>query len=157
MNRIGHILVATDFSACSEEAIEFAADFAKRFGADLSIVHIYEIPSFAAGFGAAEIIAPMEESARRRLNRILASLPPDRPPARATLRFGMAADGILAEAGDVHADLIVLGTHGRTGLAHAFLGSVAERVVRLSPVPVLTVREGKAHNAKQRELHEAYT
>ena len=122
------ILVATDFSDGSLVALRFAAQLARATGGRLHVAHILTLhggdPAAAEErmptWVPADIADLVEE---RRLERALT-----------------AELGILQAARDVHADLIVIGTHGRKGLAHVFVGSTAERVVQLAPIPVLTVR-----------------
>lgn len=138
-----HILVATDFSACSKRALDLGVELAEQFGAELTLVHTWEIPNL--GYGAAlyfpgDMLTPIEQAAQTELNTATKALQDRLPRAKSVLRAGIAWDEIIAAAASGHADLIVLGTHGRRGVSRALLGSVAERVVRLSPVAVLTVR-----------------
>jgi len=138
-----HIVVATDFSDCSARALDFGIELAAQFDAQLTLVHAWEIPSTgysAALYSPGDLLTPIEQAAATQLNAALESLRERLPRAKSVLRAGVAWEEIVAAAADVHADLIVVGTHGRRGVSRALLGSVAERVVRLSPVPVLTVR-----------------
>jgi len=137
-----HILVATDFSDCSARALDLAVELAQRFDAQLTLVHAWEMPNL--GYGAAlffpgDMLTPLERAARSQLNGATSLLQQRFPNAKSVLSAGFASDEIIATAASEHVDLIVLGTHGRRGFSHALLGSVAERVVRMSPVPVLTV------------------
>jgi nucleotide-binding universal stress UspA family protein len=145
---ITRILVPTDFSAASDAALEFAKTIARTFGASLHLLHVFEDP-VAAGF--TEVYAPLPSDTRAALledahtqlaNRLSAE---DRDRFRATTEVvsGLSAMAIIEYAQDQHIDLIVIGTHGRTGLSHLLMGSVAERVVRLAPCPVLTVHADK--------------
>ena len=137
------ILVATDFGEASERALAGAIDLARRFDAKLSVVHCFEVPSYAyAGMygSSVDLLTPIREGAERQLQELMARVRQQVPSATGTLRTGVAYDEILGIAKRDHADLIVLGTHGRQGVSRMLLGSVAEKVVRLSPVPVLTVR-----------------
>jgi len=136
------ILVATDFSEGSQRALELGLRIAEKFGSELTLVHAWEAPdySFAAGlYLPLDLIAPIEHAAVTRLETAMTDLKQRFPAAKSLLRSGLAWQEVLAAATQVKADLIVMGTHGRRGLERALLGSVAEKVVRLSHVPVLTV------------------
>jgi universal stress protein A len=140
------VLVATDFSAASEAALNYGRNLVRTFGANLSVIHIAEDVSATA---AAEFMAPVlgemqknvENAARRRIEALLTEDDRTKSHATAIVRVSAsAADGIVAYAKQAHVDLIVVGTHGRGAVPHFFMGSVAERVARLAPCPVLTVR-----------------
>ena len=140
-----HVLVATDFGPSSQRAKELAVEIAKRFDATLTLVHVYEIPSYVyAGvpYTPADLITPIREGSREALGQELAEVQKTLPKAAAILRTGHAADEVLAVAKETKADLIVLGTHGRRGIPRALLGSVAEKIVRTAQAPVLTVHGG---------------
>jgi nucleotide-binding universal stress UspA family protein len=108
-------------------------------------VHVCEAPALPpAGPIPYESLAPLAARAQEPLEDLLASLRRACAETTGLVKLGRAADEILAAAAEIHADLVVMGTHGRRGLAHAVMGSVAERVVRASPVPVLTVRTRSA-------------
>ena len=147
---ITRILVPTDFSATSDAALDFAKMIAQTMGASLHLVHVFEDP-FVTGAFAAETYVPMPPATREALitdatARLAHRLTPDeRVLFNATTEIitGVSAPTIVEYARDTNADLIVMGTHGRTGMAHLLLGSVAERVVRLSPCPVLTVHKDR--------------
>lgn len=142
--RLKKILVPVDFSAFATKAVRYAARFAEQFGASLVLVHVVE----PVHYPESVIIPPvMEEANRERLKlarAALAAFAKKQVPAGLTTetvtRLGQPFAEITAAAKDSEADLIVIATHGHTGLKHLFLGSVAERVVRLAPCPVLTVR-----------------
>lgn len=135
------ILAATDFSEASRPALALACAMASDYGAELTIVHVCEVPGFAdTGPIPYDVITPLAEAATKRLDALVRSMPHIPPGAKSLVKLGAAWEQILAVAGETRADLIVMGTHGRRGITHAVMGSVAERVVRLSPVPVLTVR-----------------
>jgi nucleotide-binding universal stress UspA family protein len=144
---IKNVLVATDFSEPSEAALLYGKDFARAYGASLHVVHVAD--DLAARAGTPFEITPdigrlqvqLETDARKRLDGLLTTEERNSLRAKTVLRFStQVADGIIAYARDEKIDLILVGTHGRTGISHFFMGSVAQRVVRLAPCPVLTVR-----------------
>jgi nucleotide-binding universal stress UspA family protein len=144
------ILVPTDFSPASALALDAAALLATQFGAEISLLYVYD-PSLLTPFfavpGAGSIINTVdrtpefEATARGDLERLrkerLASI--DKVELL-VLQHPSAAEGICETATKTGCDLIVLSTHGRTGLSHMLIGSVAERVVRHASCPVLTLR-----------------
>jgi nucleotide-binding universal stress UspA family protein len=141
------ILVATDFSVPSDAALEYGRELARTFAAQLIVAHVIDdVSAQAYGGPDALVFAPdlqreIEETARRRLDELVAA--EDREELRAVtvvLRSKTIAAAIAEYARDTDVDLIVLGTHGRGAVAHLLIGSVAERVVRTAPCPVLTVR-----------------
>jgi nucleotide-binding universal stress UspA family protein len=138
------ILVPTDFSECSEAAVKYGAALATTFGATLHLLNVvqdpYTLPWSAEGFAApiGDMLAEWEAQARTRLTEIV----PATAAAKTIVatRVGSPYTEIVRYAAQHRIDLIVLGTHGRGPLGHLLLGSVAERVVRTAPCPVLTVR-----------------
>ena len=142
------IVVPTDFSDCSQEAWSMA----KRLGAaggERTLAHVpTETPRFGEGFlnvqSAGEIEAAAHKWATASLEDWIAKARVEGLTARATLRTGVPDQEIVGLARDERADLIVIGTHGRGGMNRVLLGSVADRVVRLAPCPVLTVRQPPA-------------
>jgi nucleotide-binding universal stress UspA family protein len=149
MTRFHRILVAVDFGEASPEALEVAIDLAVANDASLTLVHAWEIPTYAyAGMAylATDVWSAIEQAAKDQLESTLALVQKRLPNAVSVFAGGEASQGILDAAERTSADLIVMGTHGRRGVSRVLLGSVAEKVVRLSPVPVLTVR-GKAGGA----------
>lgn len=137
-----HVLFATDLTDASGRAQETAAALATALGARLTVVHVCEAPPLAmAGTSetGADLVGPCAEGARAELARVLWNLRKRSVQAEGLLRFGVPWTTIVATAREVGADVIVTGTHGRHGIAHAFHGSVAERVVQDSPIPVLAV------------------
>lgn len=138
--KISRILVPIDFSDLSRAALNYAATIARATGAELLIVHVREmgtIYDWGGGFyyGAAE---PEPGTMRKALEAVF----PDDPEVRFRHRLldGEAASTIIAAAAAEQAELIVMATHGRTGLGHLLMGSVAEAVVRGASCPVLTLR-----------------
>jgi nucleotide-binding universal stress UspA family protein len=143
VNGFHNILVPVDFEPSSRRALDVATDFALRFDAKLTILHVWDAPSFPYASEVSipdDLTADILRAARDRLDETVAGVRKRLPKAEAVLVRGRAEDEILATATRQKADLIVIGTHGRHGLNRLFLGSVAERVVRGSNVPVLTVR-----------------
>lgn len=140
------IIVPTDFSSCSEEAWRLAQRLAGMSGAELVLTHVLtEAPLFREGPFIMPRVREVFEAARSFADSALeewtAKARAEGLSARVALRSGVAYQEIVALAGDERADLIVIGTHGRGGIDRALLGSVADRVIRLAPCPVLTVRE----------------
>jgi nucleotide-binding universal stress UspA family protein len=143
MQAFKHILVPSDFSGSSERALELAVKLATTFDAKLTLLHVWEIPVYPYMhfvLSSAELIRSVEEAAEHRLEAALRELQKRLPAARSLLKMGVPWEQILATAKEERADVIVMGTHGHRGVKHALLGSVAEKVVRLAPVPVLTAR-----------------
>ena len=144
MSVFEQILVATDFSETSERALDIALEMARENGdADVTVLHTCEIPPSVYAdqtFAIVDLLQPIVEGAQAKLDTFMGTVRDRYPRTRGVLKVGVAWEQILAAAAEVHADLVVIGTHGRRGIAHAVLGSVAEKVVRLSPIPVLTVR-----------------
>jgi len=140
MGVFAHVLLATDFSEASAGAIERAVAVARDAGAALTVVHACEIPVLPEAIPPLDLVNKAIADAQPRLDRLLATIRDACPAARGVVKIGAAWEGILEAAAETGADLVVVGSHGRRGLVHALLGSVAERVVRLSTVPVLVVR-----------------
>jgi nucleotide-binding universal stress UspA family protein len=143
MIQLKHILVAVDFGDSSREALEAAVELATRFDARLTLTHTCEVPAYAypgMAFVPVNVLGPLEDIAREALAATLADVQKRMPGAKAILRRGIAAEETLAVIAAEHPDLVVVGTHGRKGVTRFMLGSVAEKIVRQSPVPVLTVR-----------------
>jgi len=134
------VLVAVDFEEASRHAIEVARELAGPLGAELCLLHVYQLPVYTYPGLEPQLLPDLTREITLAAGRALAQLATDVGVARTLLREGDAAPAILAAAGEVGAALIVMGTHGRRGLSRAILGSVAEKVVRRSAIPVLTVR-----------------
>ena len=143
---ITRILVPTDFSPDADAALRYAIDLAKPFGASVDLLHVLEDPlaagMWSAEFYTAEIAGLSVNLVKNAEARLRGIVDETKAPLRLSseVRIGPAFATILDAAREHGADLIVMGTKGRTGLAHLLMGSVAERVVRLAPCPVLTVR-----------------
>jgi nucleotide-binding universal stress UspA family protein len=136
-----HILVAMDFSDCSKRALELAVGLAEKLDAQLTLTHAWELPNFGYGselYLPSDLLTSFEDAARARLDEALLTVKARLPRAASLLRSGAPWQQILKAAELAGADLIVVGTHGRRGLNRALVGSVAERVVRMADVPVLS-------------------
>ncbi|HEY5949099.1 MAG TPA: universal stress protein [Kofleriaceae bacterium] len=145
-----HILVPTDLSEGAEEALDYACELARQFGATVHLIHVIGIPTLGVPELGVALTSTVIDSMVRENQAALEQLA-DRKRDQATfgqilLRTGDARDLINQTAKEVHADLIVMGTHGRRGISRALLGSVTETVVRTAPCPVLTVRPHTAHH-----------
>jgi universal stress protein A len=146
MKSIQRILFATDFSSASEAALERAIDLAKDNGAELLVTHVYEPPSRLSldGYVLPQVYDDFEsalrEEAESRLSPLVSKAGRAGVKARSLLVKGIPFRAIARAAKTNDADLVVMGTHGRTGVARLFLGSVAARVISTAPCPVLTVR-----------------
>jgi universal stress protein A len=141
------ILVPTDFSAGARLALDYAVQLARRLGASLHLLHVTEDPSIAGMWTEAYVdIAQIRMEREAGARQLMDKLRRDIGPADVTdeIAAGPVARVIIEAAADRGAGLIVMGTHGRTGLAHVLVGSVAEQVMRMAGCPVLTVREGLA-------------
>lgn len=144
MPTFSRIVCPTDFSPTADAAASHAASLAKAYGGELVLLHVLpQLHYPLRGLGMAESFPHLQQElhtrARERLTAAAAALGTDAKVVT-ELRDGDGYEQILACARERGADLIVMGTHGHTGLKHALLGSTAERVVRLAECPVLTVR-----------------
>jgi nucleotide-binding universal stress UspA family protein len=140
--KIRHVLVAHDFSETAQHALSLALDLAESLGAKVTVVHVYELPVYGFPEGPAmtsDFAGEIETAARDVLKGVVARARRKTVDIDAVLRQGAAWSEIDETAKEVGADLIVIGTRGRRGIARALLGSVAEKVVRTAPCPVLTV------------------
>ena len=146
------ILVGTDFSDTSDRALDYAIDLAKLLGAAVTVVHSYELPVY--GFPDGALIATVEmatrlmTAAQAALSQTCETRAGKGVKLTPVLRQGIPWEEIHAVAEEVGADMIVIGTHGRKGLAHALLGSVAEKVVRTASRPVLTIHGPRGDGKK---------
>ncbi|MEX0727324.1 MAG: universal stress protein [Planctomycetaceae bacterium] len=140
------ILLPTDFSEYANTAQIYAVDLAKKFGAELHLVHISVdmlamVPEPGMNFlPPGDYLRDMQNAAKEGLAKILPGDVVDGVKIIREVRLGTPFVEIVRYAKEANIDLIVIGTHGRTGLAHALMGSTAEKVVRKAPCPVLTVR-----------------
>ena len=151
MMAIRKILVPTDFSDCSESALRYGRAMAAALGASLHLLHVVQDPytqpwaaeAFPAPLG--DLLVQWEEQARKRMLETL----PEAEQAHVTIatQIGSPFFEIVRYAQEQEIDLIVIGTHGRGPIGHMLLGSVAEKVVRKAPCPVLTVRHPQRETA----------
>ena len=142
------ILVPVDYSECSQAALAQAVAFALTSGASVDVVHVWDRPQYVsdtvmvttAEGSKRSLVEMIRENAEQEMSTFLktAKVPPTVPLTHRLLS-GEPVTTLLKELRSRDHDLVVVGTHGRTGLTHVLLGSVAERLVRLSPVPVLSV------------------
>jgi nucleotide-binding universal stress UspA family protein len=149
MKPLKKILVPVDFSRHSQEATQMALGLAERFGASVKLVHVYQPLDYGLPDGFLsyaplqlnELISALEKHLEKTQQETRAAA--GSTTVTSTLLHGAISSEITRCAKDEHFDLIVMGTHGRTGIGHVMLGSVAEKVLRTAPCPVLTVRAEK--------------
>ena len=142
------ILVPTDFSECANDALGLAQEIAAKWGGSITLLHVYQLPTYPLATGtfvggpqvSAEIVKDIVAALDRTKQEALASM--GAVPVTTRIAEGVPYLEIARLAREDRFDLIVIGTHGRTGIRHLLLGSVAERVVRTAGCPVLTVRGG---------------
>lgn len=138
------ILVATDFSEHAQRAVAWGAALAKRFGAELELITSVFVVPLAAGphsYGIPpDYLRNVREQADKHLDEVAARYKRDGIAVQCTVLHEDPSSGVCARAAETNADLIVLGTRGRSGLGHVLLGSTAERVLRRAPVPVVVLK-----------------
>jgi nucleotide-binding universal stress UspA family protein len=141
MQTFKHILVPTDFHEASAAALDLAVSMAQAFDAKVTLLHVWELPvyPYMDFMLNSSLISQVEDAAVKGLAQGLETLQKRLPGAQSKLKTGLPWQGVLEAINELQADLVIMGTHGRRGLSRLTLGSVAERVVRMSPVPVLTV------------------
>lgn len=143
--KIKRILVPTDFSRHSLKALDYAIDFAQPHDAELLLVNVVEpIRNTRLLPDVSELLESRREDAAEKLAALEKRTQERYRNCRTEVHFGVPYEAIAEVAKKWHADLIIVATHGHTGLHHFFLGSVAERVVRIAECPVLTVRASLA-------------
>lgn len=140
------ILVPIDFSETSERAVARAVEIARMSGGNITLLHVGVVPHFYAtelgmsgpsGALYAQLGQEVARQQRDRIDRLQADAIPGDIASRAVVRDGFPPEEVLGQVADGKHDLVVMGTHGRTGVRRALLGSVTERVLRECPVPVL--------------------
>ncbi|MDC0741406.1 universal stress protein [Polyangium mundeleinium] len=142
------ILVPIDFEETSEHALEHAIELATKLGAAVTVVHVYSLIVYSFPDGsylpASEVAESVRQAAQRRLDTAIEARRARGVRLDGVLREGRSADEICKTAAEISADLIVMGTHGRSAIGRALLGSVATAVLRQAPVPVMTIRKKAA-------------
>lgn len=137
------ILVPLDFSPPSRRALRFAREWADFFSAEVCLLHVVDTATMSGDFGPAPVGTVQRDipgKAKAALRELAQTEFPDSIPVRVLVRKGTPYDQIAAAAREIQADVIIVATHGRTGLKHALLGSTAERVAWHAPCPVLILR-----------------
>jgi len=151
MIEIRRVLVPTDFSDHSLASLRYGAELAEKFGAELIFLHVIQDLALVMPDAIMPTPVPvpdltqMTESAKIAVAELIAREKLGRLNPRTEIRFGSPSTEIVAAAKDLKVDMLCQSTHGRGGLAHLLLGSVAEKVVRHASCPVLTVRSPEAH------------
>jgi nucleotide-binding universal stress UspA family protein len=139
-----HILVPIDFSPYADQALEYAITLAQKLQARLTLLHVIHLTPLTMGDSVTSIpgvfLEEVETEAEQLINASLGRLHNAGLSGETVIVHGIPFQMIIDTAKDKGADLIVMGTHGRTGLTHVLMGSVAEKVVRLAPCPVLVTR-----------------
>jgi nucleotide-binding universal stress UspA family protein len=142
---ISQILVPIDFSVHSKNALRYAVPLAQEFHASLHLVYVVEPTIYPADLGFGQVVYPnieeeLSEKGAAELKSLISGEIPAEVKASSAVRTGKPHQEILLEAKERQADLIVIATHGHTGVEHMLFGSTAERIVRNAHCPVLTVR-----------------
>ena len=149
MIRFKRILVPMDFSEHADNALRLGVELAQASGASLTLLHVGVVPHvYSTEFGMGSAVGPLftemsqqlAEEQRHKLERVAQTAVPEALEHVIVLREGFPPEEVLAQVKEGEHDLVVMGTHGRTGLGRVFLGSVTERVVRECPVPVMVTR-----------------
>jgi nucleotide-binding universal stress UspA family protein len=144
MSQIERILLPTDFSEYSTSAIPYACALADEYAAEMHVLHVLEklptVPYFGMGLATPGYVEESEQHARNLLERVLPADWAARGRAVLAVKHGSPFVETIRYVKEAGISLMVITTHGRTGLAHTLLGSQAEKLVRKSPCPVLTVR-----------------
>jgi len=138
--RLRRILVPVDFSKPSLDAVSYALGVARQAGAQIVLLHVVEPLHAGMLMDTTDLQREIRRAAHERLNKLVAATREALPGVTGKLRPGSAVAEIISFARRAGAELIVMGTHGRTGWRRGFIGSVAERVVRHAPCPVLVIR-----------------
>ena len=143
---IKKVLVPVDFSDYSKSSLRFAVSFAKHFNAELYLVYVVEPMVFPPDFSMGQIAIPsvdveMDKRASEELNNLAKKEIPAEMKSKVIVKTGKPFVEIIETASEEDIDLIIIATHGHTGIEHVLFGSTAEKVVRKAPCPVLTLRE----------------
>lgn len=146
MYQIKKILIPIDFSDYSKSALKFAIDFAKNFNAKLYLVYVIEPMIYPTDFSIGQVAIPAVESdittrAEEELKELVKQEVPPEMESEVIIKSGKPFLEIIETATEIDCDLIIIATHGHTGVEHLLFGSTAEKVVRKAPCPVLSLRE----------------
>ena len=145
MNKYRRLLCPVDFSGISKNAFQIAIDLAVLFKADLHVMYVFQMPASTIPEGIYDIPDDAEDKVKNHFSKKLGEFIKNHSTPEINITTGLYAGfphvEIIKYANETNADMIVMGTHGRTGLSHVLLGSVTERVIRTSDIPVLTVRK----------------
>lgn len=147
MGLIERVLFPTDFSKYSDYALDYALDFAEKYGAELIILHVASPPAypmspetFIPDYSPEKIAEQIEREAEEKIDQMIKERVKGRVACRKIVLTGTAFKEIVDTVKELGVNLIVMATHGRTGLSYVFMGSVAEKVVRKATCPVLTIK-----------------
>ena len=145
---IKKVLVPIDFSDYSKIALKYAVDFAKKFNAEMFLVYVVEPVIYPPDFSMGQIAIPSVNTewdikAKEELDKLAETEIPDDVKVNTIIKTGKPFLEIIETAAEKDADLIIIATHGHSGMEHILFGSTAEKVVRKAPCPVLTLREPK--------------
>jgi nucleotide-binding universal stress UspA family protein len=153
-----HLVVPTDFSDCAEEAWGLAQRVAQKLGSEIVLIHVFvEPPVYGDPPGVVavvQVLVEVEKWVADELEKWAAEARKRGITARTVVRRGSPPREIVALASEEHADVVIMGTHGRGGVSRALLGSVADRVIRTAPCPVLTVRKPEQGEANARSIRD---
>lgn len=143
---IKKILVPIDFSDYSKGALKYAVNFSKSFNAEMTLIYVVEPVIYPPDFSMGQIAIPSvntewDERAKHELDKLAREEIPSGVTVKTLIKTGKPFIEIIETAGELNIDLIIISTHGRTGVEHILFGSTAEKVVRKAPCPVLTLRE----------------
>jgi universal stress protein A len=162
MINIKKILAPTDFSTHAEHALQYAGELAKNLRAKMYVLHVAEYSNVGGDPDASELLIPnyiseLERKGKDRLEQMTLRLRQGGVDAHSVFIAGRAYQDIVRMANELNIDLVVLGTHGRTGFSHLFFGSTAEKVVRMCACPVLTVKHPDYAAEKEPKSNDATT
>ncbi len=148
--KIEKILIPVDFSEYSKMALDYSIEFSKKFNSELILIYVIEPIVYPSDFGLGQIPInqvdfEIQSKAESELKKLVEEKIPSELKATYVVRTGKPFLEIINAAKEYDCDLIIIATHGHTGIEHILFGSTAEKVVRKSPIPVLTVRERKSN------------
>lgn len=148
--KIERILIPVDFSEYSKMALDYSIEFSKKFNSELILIYVIEPIVYPSDFGLGQIPInqvdfEIQSRAESELKKLIEEKVPSELKASYVVKTGKPFLEIISAAKEYDCDLIIIATHGHTGIEHILFGSTAEKVVRKSPVPVLTVRERKSN------------